>query len=341
MDSKEGVGPLVRSFRERFYSLVEQIPEGKVTTYGALAEALGDQRAARAVGKMLNQNPRPIEVPCHRVVKSDGTIGGYAGGEDKKKKLLREEGVKIEGESVRGFKDILFHDFDSDRPLERLREEQLRIKERVEIPEKTENGHDDLQVIGGLDVSYSGTLGFAALSLWNEEDEIETITAKDKVPFPYISTFLSFRELPLLLKVIKKSNIEPDALLVDGNGILHPNKIGLASHLGVEADIPSIGVAKSQLYGRQVNEVDREDQVSEIKENDDLLGYALLKSKSKNAKNPVYVSPGHKISFERSLEIVKRYCTYKVPDPIRNAHILATSTRKEHEAKRNDQKGQR
>jgi methylated-DNA-[protein]-cysteine S-methyltransferase len=85
------------------YSVLMRIPEGKVTTYGDIAKALGFPGASRAVGRMLNKNPNPIVVPCHRVIMSDGSIGGYAFGKARKKELLAKEGLSFAGDSMDDF----------------------------------------------------------------------------------------------------------------------------------------------------------------------------------------------------------------------------------------------
>lgn len=97
----------VPSFNERCYELLKQIPQGRVTTYRELAAALGG-KACRAVGNAMAKNPDLVTVPCHRVVRSDGKIGGYAGGVDKKIALLQSEGVRIEGEKVTDFAALLY-----------------------------------------------------------------------------------------------------------------------------------------------------------------------------------------------------------------------------------------
>lgn len=317
------------SFREYFYSLVSQIPEGMVSSYGALAEGLGDKRASRAVGKMLNQNPRPVEVPCHRVVRSDGSLGGYGGGKEKKKRLLEEEGVKIKKDNIQEFDQIFFDDFDSDKPLNALREVQEDVKEKIRV----ENAHQDFSLIAGVDVSYSDRKAFPALSLWDHEsgEEIDVFISKVEVGFPYIPTFLAFRELPALVDVIGSLKRKPDAIMVDGNGVMHPKGVGLASHLGVELDVPTIGVAKSRLCGHLQDELDRDEgkKCTEVKRNGKLIGHALLTGK--RAKNPIYVSAGHLISHAEAVNLVKSYCRYKIPDPIRRAHIEATKRRKKDE----------
>jgi methylated-DNA-[protein]-cysteine S-methyltransferase len=85
------------------YDILAQIPEGKVTTYGDIASALGHPRASRVVGRILNKNPNPIVTPCHRVIKSDGKIGGYAFGKIRKKELLEKEGLCFIGDSAADF----------------------------------------------------------------------------------------------------------------------------------------------------------------------------------------------------------------------------------------------
>lgn len=196
---------ITANFREKFYSLVKQIPRGKVTTYGLLAEALGDKRAARAVGRMLNQNPNLIKTPCHRVIKSNGELGGYKQGKDKKKELLKGEGLRISENKVQDFKQKLYDNFTSEKPLKKLREIQLNLREKI----TTETEINRTRYVSGIDVSYerkeNRDIGYAALYIKNDETEKEhSITHKEEIPFPYIPTYLSFRELPIMANTIKK-----------------------------------------------------------------------------------------------------------------------------------------
>jgi len=103
--------PVGDFFQKAVLELVKQIPEGRVSTYGALAEAVGRKKAARAVGRALNRNPEPVKVPCHRVVKSDGSVGGYKHGAAKKEALLKSEGVRLTGDGVADFKKVFFGGF--------------------------------------------------------------------------------------------------------------------------------------------------------------------------------------------------------------------------------------
>lgn len=101
------------SFKQKVYNLARQIPGGSISTYGAIARALGKPKAARAVGRILSANPRPVVVPCHRVVHADGRLGGYTGGKGTvtKIELLAQEGVRVAGGRIRNFPSLLFTEF--------------------------------------------------------------------------------------------------------------------------------------------------------------------------------------------------------------------------------------
>jgi deoxyribonuclease V len=309
-------------FTEYFYSLVKQIPKGKVSTYGELARALGDIRASRAVGRMLNQNPYAPIVPCHRVVMSDGALGGFGGGVAKKIQLLKKEDVRISHDRILNFDKFVFKDFKSDYPLKKLREEQKRLKNYVNLEEDFSN----IETIGGVDVAYKAK-GFGACSVFDYKSRsiLEEKTCESEIDIPYIPTYLAFRELPVIERLIKKVKKRPTLLLIDGNGILHPFQMGIASHVGVKLNIPTIGVAKNLLCGNVKSEVTQVGEYSEVEFEGKVIGYAL--KSSARAKKLIYVSPGHKVSFETSLNVVKRFCIHKLPEPIRNAHILATKAK--------------
>ena len=132
----------------------------------------------------------------------------------------------------------------------------------------------------------------------------------------FISTYLSFREFPVIEKLFKMLENRPTVLMIDGNGVLHPRGAGIASHAGVLLDIPAIGVAKTLLCGEVTGD--------KVMYEGRLIGNAL---KSGKAKNPVYVSPGHKISFETARSVVKSFCKYRIPEPVRQAHILSLELR--------------
>ena len=95
-------------FQKKVWQKCKKIPSGKITTYRLLAKAVNESKAGRAVGQALNKNPYAPKVPCHRVVKSDGTIGGFAAGKKKKRRILRKEGIVIKGNKITAFKKYLY-----------------------------------------------------------------------------------------------------------------------------------------------------------------------------------------------------------------------------------------
>ncbi|HIH98335.1 MAG TPA: methylated-DNA--[protein]-cysteine S-methyltransferase [Thermoplasmata archaeon] len=296
--------------------LVAQIPPGRVTTYGTLAKALGDPRASRWVGRALANNPQPVRIPCHRVVHANGELGGYRWGPERKIALLRREGITIEGGKIVEMKDVLWEDFQTDRPLLQLRATQQRLRERLVLQDQTE-----VDTVGGVDVAYSdGEAVAACVVLSSDLEVLERRTKKSAVAFPYISTYLSFRESPLIEKVISELEEKPTALMVDGNGVLHPRGVGLASHVGVLLDMPTIGVAKRLLCG-SLTSIAGEPGTWEIRYEGAVVGYAL-----QTTGKPIYISPGHLVSLHAALSTVKRFCKRRIPEPILQAHQLATST---------------
>lgn len=277
------------------YSLVKQIPEGKVSTYKLVALALGDPIAARAVGVMMGENPYSYlnpgiqeskKVPCHRVVNSDGRIGGFTSekGIEDKISLLEKEGVSVRRGRISDFQRILFRNFKSDYPLKKLRKEQNEIGRKAVIEDRGE-----LKDVGIIDVAYKGSTGFGAMVVISEEGNIiGRFHSRIHVKFPYIPTYLAYRELPLIEALLKE--YRPSVLIIDGNGILHPLRAGIATHAGVVLNIPTVGAAKSLLYGKLNG-----DRICLGKEH---VGYLAGK---------YYVSPGNLISVGAARNVVKKY----------------------------------
>jgi len=307
------MNPYTIDLYEIIYDIVSQVPEGKVTTYGAVAKALGDIRAARAVGEALSMNPRPIVVPCHRVVMSDGSLGGFThpNGLSEKIKLLAAEGVEIIGGKV-NLKKHFFDDFNVEvKPLELFRKYQEELSRKAIIEDHA------FENVVGIDVSYDGRIGVVAAVVFEGKEPSFVRFYAGKVNVPYIPTYLAFREFPLIKNVLK--SISDPLLFLDGHGILHPRKCGYATHVGVEVDKPSIGIAKKILVGQyNFDELKKASYASVFVENEK-RGYAL----NKKHKKPIFVSPGHKITVERSKEITLEYRKYKLPEPTRLAHIYS------------------
>jgi len=184
----------------------------------------------------------------------------------------------------------------------------------------------NIRLIAGADVSVSADrlMMNAAVSLHSYPDlkPLEQVTQKGIPTFPYVPGLLSFREGPLLIDCFKKLKRKPDVIIFDGQGIAHPRRFGIAAHLGVLLDIPSIGCAKSPLYGEYDTPGNEKGSFSYIKEKDGRIIGACLRSRS--GVKPIFVSVGHKLSLKQAVDTVLE-CTprYRLPEPIRAAHNLA------------------
>jgi len=300
--------------------LVYQIPPGRVTTYRALAEALGDPDSVRFVAAFLSSEEAK-DWPVHRVVHSSGAVGRSFGEEAKKTvEKLAAEGVRIVGDKVEPILRYFFEDFRTDRPLLRLQEEQREIGKKAVLSPLS-----DPQTIGALDVAYRGEEAVAALVLADKKGEpLDYLTAWAPAKFPYIRTYLSYRELPAYLAVLKKAREEglwPDVVLVDGNGILHPRRAGIATHLGVLLDLPTVGVAKGHLCG----DVNTEGMVigewRPVLLDGEMVAAALRSGRNRT----LFISPGHRADLESSLALVQSLLGQEeLPFPLRFAHEIAT-----------------
>ncbi|MCX8082814.1 MAG: deoxyribonuclease V [bacterium] len=161
---------------------------------------------------------------------------------------------------------------------------------------------------------------------------IERRFATLPVTFPYIPGFLAFREGPVLLKVFEKIINTPDVIIFDGQGIAHPRRMGIATHLGILLNKPSIGCAKSVLVGEYLFPEKEKGRYSLLKDKGEFIGAVL---RTKEGVNPVFISPGHKIDLLNSIDIVLKCTTiYRLPEPVRQAHIFVNELKKEIEIKK-------
>lgn len=312
---------------QKLYDLVRQIPKGKITTYKALALALGDLKAIRVVGRMLNQNPDLI-IPCHRVIMSNGEIGGYKLGKAKKKQLLRREGLELKDSKVIDYEKHLFTAFKTDYPLKTLRQEQIKLAHKLILEDK----FDRIEKVVGVDVGYKGRVGYGGGVVLNQEFEVlEQKRVKKKIFFPYLTTYFAYCEIPVILEVIKKLESKIDLIMVNAHGIAHPRGLGAASHLGLLISKPVIGVAQKRLCGEYTEPKIRE--WTKLRYKGKTIGGVLL---SKSGCKPIFVSPGNFISLESSLEIVKRFLgKHKLPEPLRLADLLVRNKIKEDQTRIN------
>jgi len=301
------------------FKAVGQIPEGRVATYGEIAKALGDVRAAKAVAQVVWDLERP-EVPRHRVVSADGEIGfGEAISIVEATRSLRAEGVPSKGGRIANLDAIRFKDLRIPPMLRQLREEQEALRPLV-------LEYDDLPASGcisGLDASYSKEMGCVALVRLDltSLEVVEVRKAVGPVRFPYITGYLGYRELPLIRKVCRPS--DEDVLLIDGQGVLHPRGFGIACQVGVCMSTATIGAAKSHLVGMVMGDGAR----SEVMVDGKVKGMRLSRGGGKG----IFVSVGHRVSLRTACALCERLMVGRVPEPLRLAHVLATRGRKEME----------
>ncbi len=199
-------------------------------------------------------------------------------------------------------------------------QEQLRA--RVEHADRL----DTVRHVCGIDVGFErggavtraavAVLSFPALGL------VEHAIARRKTTFPYVPGLLSFREIPAVLDALDRLKTAPDLLLCDGHGIAHPRRCGLASHTGLAADIPSIGVGKTRLIGRDQEPPERRGAWVPLVHDGETIG-AIVRTRA--GVKPVYVSIGHRVSLATAIRFALACCTrYRLPETTRHAHRLAS-----------------
>jgi deoxyribonuclease V len=181
--------------------------------------------------------------------------------------------------------------------------------------------------VAGMDVGYENnqtvTRAAAVVLSFPELKLLEHATVRRSTDFPYIPGLLSFREAPAALDALESLHRKPDLLLCDGQGLAHPRRFGLACHIGILSQIPTIGVAKSRLVGKHRTLAEERGAWQPLIEDDEIIGAAL---RTRSAVKPVYVSIGHKISLETAIELVLQCAPrYRLPETTRWAHRLASA----------------
>lgn len=192
-----------------------------------------------------------------------------------------------------------------------------------------------VRTIAGVDVSnaFGSNRLFAAvvvLDLQHPQPKgfpiLEVATASLEVAFPYVPGLLSFREIPVVLKAWEKLQTRPDCLMADGQGIAHPRRIGIASHLGLLVDLPSIGCGKTRLIGFHREPGPLRGEWSPLIDRGETIG-AVLRTRDRVA--PVFISPGHRMTLDRAVEIVlSSQRRYRLPEPTRVAHQMVNEARR-------------
>jgi len=187
-----------------------------------------------------------------------------------------------------------------------------------------------LRTIAGADVSYAkrAETMYAAVVVirWLSGEIVEEVTAQRPAEFPYIPGLLSFREMPALLAAFAALRTRPDVIIYDGHGIAHPRGLGIASHLGVLLDVPTIGCAKKRLVGEHTQPKPRKGSRTPLLLDGKTIGTVL---RTRTNVKPVFVSVGHRIGLRPAVKLVLEAATrYRLPEPTRLAHVLSNAARR-------------
>ncbi len=205
-------------------------------------------------------------------------------------------------------------------------EEAVQIQNRLSGQIVLNDQFDPIGTVAGCDVAYSLSTNeaFAAIVLFSFPGmvEIRRVTVVSHVGYPYLSGLLAFREGPILLKAFEKLDERPGLVIFNGQGIAHPRRFGLASHLGLLLDLPSVGCAQKNLYGKYELPPFEKGSMTAIRNPaEEVIGICL---RTQARLKPLFISQGHKVSLETAVEVIS-LCTgkYRLPLPVRAAHIAA------------------
>jgi deoxyribonuclease V len=200
--------------------------------------------------------------------------------------------------------------------VEKLKEEQIKLSKKV----STKDSFEDFETVAGIDNAYVDKKIISAVVVCDKNLEvIDQAYSLEDIKFPYVPGFLGYREVPAMVIAYNKLNKKPDLLIVDGNGVLHPRRFGLASHLGILLDLVTIGVTKNLLLG--------EVKQDKVYVDNELRAICL---RTKKGSKPIYVSPGNKISIKTAALICKNLIKkpHKLPEPLALAHKYANKIKK-------------
>jgi len=202
----------------------------------------------------------------------------------------------------------------------------MALQEKLRARVVHEDRLGPVRHVCGVDVGFEagGTITRAAVAVLSFPalEPVESAIARRKTSFPYVPGLLSFRETPAVLDALGRLKTAPDLLLCDGQGVAHPRRCGLASHIGLAADIPSIGVAKTRLIGVHRDPPDRRGAWAPLVDAGETIG-AVLRTRA--GVKPVYVSIGHRVSLATAIRFTLACCTrYRLPETTRHAHRLAS-----------------
>ncbi len=214
-------------------------------------------------------------------------------------------------------------------------EEALEVQQRLRTQVVTQDQFGDIRAVAGVDAGYEpspeapeerGVARAAVVVLaFPSLEPLDYAIARAPTNFPYVPGFLSFRETPAVLDALGQLRVRPDLLICDGQGIAHPRRFGIACHVGLLADLPAIGCAKSLLTGRHAALPDERGATVPLLSGREQIGVVM---RSRVGTKPLYISPGHRVSMESAVEFVRACLTkYRLPETTRAADGLASHGR--------------
>ncbi len=291
-----------------------------MATCGAVARALGDVRAAKAVAEWIREHPGLD--PSGQVVRADGRpiVSPEEDGRSTRRNSARNERV-----DPGRFVDNL----EASPLLADLRRQQRELEVRV----READDPGETRTLGGVDVAYVGQRAFTAAVLMEAKglQVVEICEDEIEVDFPYIPSYLAFREFPAIQRAISALREQPDVLFIDGHGRLHPALFGFACYAGVSLDLPTIGIAKHALVGTSVPAHRAHGGPIPIELQGQIRGYAWTPPTSHRA---LYISVGHRVSLDRALRLAQQATRNRYPEPLRVADRAAKEAKSKKKGER-------
>jgi deoxyribonuclease V len=212
----------------------------------------------------------------------------------------------------------IFHSHSWDVSLEEAKEIQENLNKFV----VKEDRFQEIEIIGGVGINFERYCLIVSIAKFSYPDlkRLDLVSEKSPLLFPYTPNFFAFSCGPAILAILEKIEL-PDLLIFPGRGIAHPRGVGLASHLGVLLDLPTIACSKRALTQNYPEPENSKGSYQYIFKDEEKVGLVL---RSRDNTNPIFISPGNKISIGSSLKIILQYCTkYRLPEPLRQAQIFA------------------
>lgn len=200
---------------------------------------------------------------------------------------------------------------------------QIQEQVRAHVSRKNARELRNIKYVAGVDCALRNSHAIAAVPVlrFDTLELVDLAVVEKPLTFPYVPGLLTFRECPAILAAMDQLKVQPDLVMVDGQGIAHPRRIGIAAHLGVLLDKPTIGCAKSRLIGTHDEPYHKAGCYTDLWDKDDLIGAVL---RTRDNVNPLFISIGHKINLPTAIDLVLECCRgYRLPEPTRLAHQTA------------------